>query len=202
MIQKPFLFAFAVLSLADVRRFFSTKEGGENEGDIEFIDMRGNCVNQTEIMIEKELIASMKYLSMGEYFSRDKVNRPGFARFFFESATKEREHAYKLIAYLAMRGRYLNDNKGNSTTYKPNLSSLIRNADKATGLGLENKLRRLEDEEDGKSTSGLIALQNAMEMVVAGTNETRNLIIVCEKDKEFNHYHVSYWNIKLESFCK
>jgi len=40
----------------------------------------------------------------GAHFSRDIVNRPGFAKLFFESASEEREHAIKLIEYLLMRG--------------------------------------------------------------------------------------------------
>jgi hypothetical protein len=40
----------------------------------------------------------------GAHFSRDTVNRPGFAKMFFESASEEREHAIKIISYLLMRG--------------------------------------------------------------------------------------------------
>lgn len=35
---------------------------------------------------------------------QDSVNRPGFAKFFLESASEEREHAMKIIQYLLMRG--------------------------------------------------------------------------------------------------
>lgn len=40
----------------------------------------------------------------GAHFSKDTVNRPGFAKLFFDSATEEREHASKLLEYLLMRG--------------------------------------------------------------------------------------------------
>lgn len=32
------------------------------------------------------------------------VNRPGFAKLFFDASSEEREHALKLIEYLLMRG--------------------------------------------------------------------------------------------------
>lgn len=54
--------------------------------------------------IQEELKAAMQYMAMGAYFSRDTVNRPGFAKMFFEAATEERGHAIKLIEYLLMRG--------------------------------------------------------------------------------------------------
>jgi ferritin heavy chain len=40
----------------------------------------------------------------GSHFLQDTVNRPGFAKFFLESASEERQHALKLIEYLLMRG--------------------------------------------------------------------------------------------------
>ncbi|CAH2210649.1 jg20597, partial [Pararge aegeria aegeria] len=40
----------------------------------------------------------------GAHFSKDSVNRPGFAKMFFDASSEEREHALKLIEYLLMRG--------------------------------------------------------------------------------------------------
>lgn len=62
------------------------------------------CTNRMRSQIQEELKAAMKYLQMAAYFSRDTVNRPGFAKLFFEAASEEREHAIKLIEYLLMRG--------------------------------------------------------------------------------------------------
>lgn len=45
----------------------------------------------------------------GAHFSQDTVNRPGFASFFFDSASEEREHAIKIIEYLLMRGQLTSD---------------------------------------------------------------------------------------------
>lgn len=52
----------------------------------------------------EELKAAMQYMAMGAHFSKDTINRPGFAKLFFEAASEEREHAIKLIHYLLMRG--------------------------------------------------------------------------------------------------
>jgi len=37
------------------------------------------------------------------------VNRPGFAKIFFDSASEERDHAIKIIGYLLMRGGLTKD---------------------------------------------------------------------------------------------
>lgn len=70
----------------------------------EWRDMKSGCINKVKEQIQKEIDASMTYLAMGAHFSRDTINRPGFAKFFFESAAEEREHGHKLIEYLLMRG--------------------------------------------------------------------------------------------------
>lgn len=79
--------------------------GGENAKiPTEWIDMKQFCVNSVTAQIEEELKAAMQYMAMGAHFSRDVVNRPGFAKLFFEAASEERQHAIKLISYLLMRG--------------------------------------------------------------------------------------------------
>ena len=67
------------------------------------------CVNVMRKQIKTELNAAMQYLAMGAHFSKDVVNRPGFAKMFFESASEERQHAIKLISYLLMRGELVSD---------------------------------------------------------------------------------------------
>lgn len=94
------------------------------------------CQDNLRGQIQKEIDASINYLAMvsyweirnistfsriypvlcfvfffsqGAYFSQDRVNRPGFAKFFFHAASEEREHAYKLIQYLLMRGNLRHD---------------------------------------------------------------------------------------------
>lgn len=49
------------------------------------------------------------FFSQGAHFSKDTVNRPGFAKIFFESASEERDHAVKIIGYLLMRGGLTKD---------------------------------------------------------------------------------------------
>jgi ferritin len=189
-VHKFSLLFHRVLGSRDVRSLF----GKENEAK-EFIDMKNKCVEETEKQIKKEVTAAMKYLSMAAYFSRDNVNRPGFAKMFFEAASEEREHAYKLIEYLAMRGRYMNDNTGTSKSFGTKVaggfSELVRDAAGASALGLGNELKSLDDA--GDSTSGLVALQNALKMEVAVTKSIRQLVKDCEDD-EMNHYHVSQLN--------
>jgi ferritin heavy chain len=49
------------------------------------------------------------FLFQGAYFSRDTINRPGFAKLFFEASSEKREHAIKIISYLLMRGELTSD---------------------------------------------------------------------------------------------
>lgn len=65
--------------------------------------MTGGCISEVRRQIQAEINASIQYLAMGAFFSQDTINRPGFAKFFFHSASEEREHATKLIEYLLMR---------------------------------------------------------------------------------------------------
>lgn len=50
------------------------------------------------------LMHILLFFFQGAHFSKDTINRPGFAKIFFESASEERDHAIKIIGYLLMRG--------------------------------------------------------------------------------------------------
>lgn len=78
----------------------------------EWIDLKGECLTAMRKQIQMEIDASYTYLSMGAHFSRDVINRPGFAELYFKSAKEEREHGSKLIEYLSMRGQLTNDVTG------------------------------------------------------------------------------------------
>jgi len=54
--------------------------------------------------INMELYASYCYQSMAYYFDRDDVALPGFAKFFKNNSSEEREHAEKLMAFQNKRG--------------------------------------------------------------------------------------------------
>lgn len=70
----------------------------------DWLDMSSRCTQVVRAHVKEELRAAFQYLAMGAHFSKDQVNRPGFAKLFFEAASEEREHAIKLIHYLLMRG--------------------------------------------------------------------------------------------------
>lgn len=154
--------------------------------------MKSECVRMTEDQIEKEITASLKYLSYGAYFSRDSVNRPGFANFFFNAANEEREHAEKLIEYLSMRGRYFEDQ--DSPISKIEIGKLIKNSEKAKALGIEEVWTASPEPKNNGVSAGFEALRSALKMEMAVTQSIKNLIIACESDKEtkFNDYHVSF----------
>lgn len=62
---------------------------------------------QTEAVnrhINVEYTASYAYHSMWAYFTRDTVALPGFAKFFKEQSSEEREHAEEFMSYQNARG--------------------------------------------------------------------------------------------------
>lgn len=122
------------------------------------------CSEGIRGQIQKEIDASINYLSMGAYFSQDRVNRPGFAKFFFHAASEEREHAYKLMQYLLMRG---------------NLRHSLLETIQLNKINI------------GKRTweNGLQALSVALELEKSVTASILDVMKLCEEAKEKNDYH-------------
>ncbi|KAG7210370.1 hypothetical protein KM043_011905 [Ampulex compressa] len=131
-----------------------------------WIDMVDPCIKILESQVKTEIEAAMTYLAMGAHFARDTVNRPGFSKFFFESASEEREHAIKVIEYLLMRGQLTND-----------VSKLLK-----------FPLKPLREE----WASGVDALSHALNLEAQVTRSIRDIIITCEspKSSNFNDYHL------------
>ncbi|XP_030753117.1 ferritin subunit-like [Sitophilus oryzae] len=130
----------------------------------DWIDMSSICVKRIRSHVTEELKAAMQYMAMGAHFSKDVVNRPGFAKLFFEAASEEREHAIKLIHYLLMRGQLTS---GVSDMIKRNLapSTIIWS--------------------DGAS-----AIRDALQLEASVTKKIRELIKTCEGEPTFNDYHL------------
>lgn len=68
-------------------------------------DLHRSCVDALHGQIKKEFEASIVYLKYAAYFAQEKINLPGFEKFFFHAAGEEREHGIKLIEYALMRGK-------------------------------------------------------------------------------------------------
>jgi len=160
----------AVLVIFAVARANATLQCEVSAGNFPFSwqDMTEGCTKEVRRQIQAEINASMKYLAMGAYFSRDTVNRPGFAEFFFKSAGEEREHATKLIEYLLMRH-----------DVNP-VGSLIKvNAPAVTTWD-----------------SGLVALEDALKTEAEVTRSIKQVIRKCESDESAreaenkNDYHL------------
>ncbi|CAH0559565.1 unnamed protein product [Brassicogethes aeneus] len=137
----------------------------------DWIDMAPTCTEVMKKHIQAELNASMQYLAMAAHFSQDSVNRPGFAKMFFQSASEERDHAIKLISYLIMRGELTQD-----------ISQMIKKNTVVTKT---------------EWASGVEALKQALVMEANVTAAIRRVIKQCEDSddkhdsaKKFNDYHV------------
>jgi len=136
----------------------------------DWITLASPCTKKMKEQIQEELVAAMTYLAMGAHFSRDSINRPGFAHFFFESASEERDHAIKLIQYLIMRGELTQD-----------ISQLIRDPQPLHDSWL----------------NGISALKDALKLEAHVTRKLREIIITCEdpgtEAGNFNDYHLVDW---------
>nr|AAM44043.1 ferritin 1 [Apriona germarii] len=162
--MKFFAFAvFVVCSIAFVSAEIECR--GENVNvPTDWLDMQQFCVSSVRNQIEEELKAAMQYMAMGAHFSKDIVNRPGFAKMFFEAASEERQHAIKLISYLLMRGELTSK-----------VSELIRS-------------RKLVPQKTYWD-SGVEALKDALNLEASVTKKIRKVIKNCEEDS-FNDYHI------------
>ena len=136
----------------------------ELKTDPNWTDMKHSCINSMRTQIQAELRAAMQYLAMGAHFARDTVNRPGFAKMFFEAASEERQHAIKLISYLLMRGELISD-----------VSTLIDSY-----IGVEKT----------EWESGLEALKNALQLEAQVTKKIKGVVKVCEDQPGPNDWHL------------
>lgn len=130
----------------------------------DWVTMVDPCITSMRNQIKEELNAAMQYMAMGAHFSKDTINRPGFARFFFEAASEERQHAIKLISYLLMRGE---------------LTSKV-----------SNLIKTLPEPDTTAFNSGLDALKRALILETSVTKKIREVIQTCEDDLNFNDYHL------------
>jgi ferritin heavy chain len=129
-------------------------------------DIESSCYASIQNQIQEEFTASITYLAMGAYFSRDASYRPGLAKFFLDSAIEEREHAKKLIGYLHMRGGSIG-------------STSIKTIEPKIGTGSWDSMKD--------------ALQVALNLERGVTTNIKKIIATCEgvnADKHgINDYH-------------
>jgi len=143
-----------------------------------FGNMRTPCINKVMDQIGCEVRASLEYLKFGAHFSQDGVNRPGFSKFFFESASEEREHAIKLIEYLNMRGAHHPDVPNSKVDDLGEYKALLEHATKCNIFD-----QTFSDHNCNTVTSGVKGLTCALNMEIAVTTHINDLIRTCEKDK-------------------
>ncbi|KAJ8961778.1 hypothetical protein NQ318_021379 [Aromia moschata] len=123
------------------------------------------CISKMRAQVEEELKAAMQYMAMGAHFSKDTINRPGFAEFFFKAASEEREHAIKIISYLLMRGE---------------LTSKV-----------SDLIKRNLNPQTTSWANGVSAFKDALRLEASVTKKIRDIIIVCENNPtHFNDYHL------------
>lgn len=171
-----------------------------------FGDMRVPCISKTVEQIGCEVRASLEYLKFGAYWSLDNTNRPGFSKFFFESASEEREHAIKLIEYMNMRGAH-HPGAANKIDTLKELEPLLKHAKECK---IFDKLKDVcLVSFDSFTMTGAKAFECALQMEMAVTDHIKQVIKQCEVVDDNcpptdpitkcsnNDYHVSFFDIFL-----
>uniref|UniRef100_A0A224XWA4 Ferritin n=1 Tax=Panstrongylus lignarius TaxID=156445 RepID=A0A224XWA4_9HEMI len=133
-----------------------------------WITMEDSCKKHMKDQIAIEISAAMTYMAMGAHFSRDTINRPGFAKLFFEAASEERQHAIKLIEYLLLRGDVFKD--------------------------IKNIIKEVPKPNSTSWTNGLDALNQALTLEAKVTVHINSIIKVCDnaKNKASDYHLVDY----------
>ncbi|KAF7287524.1 hypothetical protein GWI33_005891 [Rhynchophorus ferrugineus] len=62
-----------------------------------WLDMGKPCVQKVRDQVTEQLKASMQHMAMGAHFSKDNINRPGFAKLFFSATSEKRNHVFDIV---------------------------------------------------------------------------------------------------------
>lgn len=121
------------------------------------------CTDAITGHIELELDAAFKYIYLAAQFDDETVGRPGLAKFLYEAASEERDHAILMLSYLDRRG----------VQYKP----------VALELPKDQPLDNYIVNGDYKT-----ALEMVMKMEMAVTEKLNEVVSKCEKDYDGADY--------------
>lgn len=105
--MKSIFFGVVAIAVAFLSIYQETAQAEEQTGSntYQWNNVDHQCLTALHKQINKEFDASIVYLKFAAYFAQEKVNLPGFEKFFFNAAGEEREHGIKLIEYALMRGK-------------------------------------------------------------------------------------------------
>uniref|UniRef100_A0A336KNZ8 Ferritin n=1 Tax=Culicoides sonorensis TaxID=179676 RepID=A0A336KNZ8_CULSO len=159
------ILSLAVLSMAEYVRDYPSIFGG----------MKVNCVSKTVDQIGCEVRASLEYLKFAVYFSLENINRPGFSKFFFDSANEEREHAIKLIEYLNMRGAHHPGAASRAETLKA-IEPLLKHAKSCPIFDKFNETCIFNFNKLNEVYTGADALSCALKMEMAVTDYIKQFV--------------------------
>lgn len=105
--MKSIFFGAVAIAVAFLSIYQETAHAEEQTGTAPYLwnNIDDQCITALHKQINKEFDASIVYLKFAAHFAQEKVNLPGFEKFFFNAAGEEREHGIKLIEYALMRGQ-------------------------------------------------------------------------------------------------
>ncbi|XP_055603149.1 ferritin subunit [Uranotaenia lowii] len=164
--MKSIFFGVVAISVAILSFYQETAQAQEQtgtaEGNYVWNAMDDECRTALHRQINKEFDASIVYLKYAAFFAQEKINLPGFEKFFFHAAGEEREHGIKLIEYALMRGHGPVDKASFKLNYNYQVPS---------------------------KTDGESALRAALQKEEEVTHSIRQVIKACENGS--NDYHLA-----------
>jgi ferritin heavy chain len=116
------------------------------------------CTEKIINHIPRELDAAFSYLYMAAHFDDDRIARPGLAKFLYESASEERQHAIQMLDYLNLRGIVFNQTYSLDTARYDFFKEISANP------------------------TYEYALKKALDMEVTVTNHIYHIVKACETD--------------------
>ncbi|XP_055616471.1 ferritin subunit-like [Toxorhynchites rutilus septentrionalis] len=163
--MKSIFFGVVAIAVAFLSFYQETAQAQEQTGsapaEYKWDAMDDQCRQALHGQINKEFDASIIYLKYAAFFAQEKINLPGFEKFFFHAAGEEREHGIKLIEYALMRGHEPVDKLKFNLDYSYRVPS---------------------------STDGEAALRAALQQEEKVTQSIREVIKACETGT--NDYHL------------
>lgn len=170
--------------LADESTSSKFTAGGSEVGEWQTMG-NPDCATKLHKQINLEFDAAIFYLQYAAYFEKYNVNLPGFAKFFLNAASEEREHGMKLIDYALMRGQKPIDYESFKLNYK---NAAINPKSIEAQLAAREKAKQLGKTIPEIETPALQALTAALRKEEEVTKSIRGLIEECEKNP--NDYHL------------
>jgi len=82
------------------------------------VQVEEKCLKAIWPQVDMELNAAFNYLQLAGMFDSEAVAKPGLAKFLYEAASEERQHAISMLEYIDRRGYHIHDTTHEEREFK------------------------------------------------------------------------------------